>query len=436
MLSLLYGYSLKSQFYIIIIFMHENSVPNLAMTPISPIFCLEKTLGLNVKAIETWFHQQWQLTPPPITSSVDLRHAGYKLAPVDTNLFPAGFNNLNPDFLPQCVHAVQAIVAAKMPQCKKILLLPETHTRNTFYGENLKVLCSIFENAGFELRLGNIDSNESITVPTQHESILLEPLVRDDNRISLHDFIPCLVILNNDLSRGIPPILENLQQPIWPSVHLGWSSRLKSNHFKLYSEVVSEFAKLLQFDPWFIEPYFYPVENIDFMAQTGLDVLAEKAEFLLNETQKKYTEYAINDTPYLAVKADNGTYGMSVMMVKTSDSLQKLNRKQRTKMAASKGSQKVEKVLLQEGVYSCESMEDGSVAEPVVYMMGEYVVGGFYRVHHGRSNDENLNAPGMYFEPLKYAACNAPNRFYIYSVIARLAALAAAREIAISGAVG
>ncbi len=65
-------------------------------------------------------------------------------------------------------------------------------------------------------------------------------------------------------------------------------------------------------------------------------------------------------------------------------------------------------------------------------------------MHQGRGTDENLNAPGMHFEPLAFAkACNmpsdelnavdCPNRFYVYGVIARLAALAAGREIAAIG---
>jgi len=54
--------------------------------------------------------------------------------------------------------------------------------------------------------------------------------------------------------------------------------------------------------------------------------------------------------------------------------------------------------------------------------------------------DENLNSPGMDFHPLAFAdSCITPrrnespdaepNRFYAYGVIARLALLAAAREI-------
>ncbi|HET7796525.1 MAG TPA: glutamate--cysteine ligase, partial [Nevskia sp.] len=82
-----------------------------------------------------------------------------------------------------------------------------------------------------------------------------------------------------------------------------------------------------------------------------------------------------------------------------------------------------------------------STAEPVVYMIDKHVVGGFYRVHGGRSNTENLNAPGASFQPLAFAdPCNCPdtaqnpdavpNRFYAYGVVARMAMVAAARETA------
>jgi glutamate--cysteine ligase len=96
--------------------------------------------------------------------------------------------------------------------------------------------------------------------------------------------------------------------------------------------------------------------------------------------------------------------------------------------------------MVQEGVYTFETWgAKNAVAEPVVYMIDHYVVGGFYRVHTERRPDENLNAPGMHFEPLAFAGpcCYPdlsqepdanPNRFYAYGVIARLALLAAARE--------
>jgi glutamate--cysteine ligase len=141
----------------------------------------------------------------------------------------------------------------------------------------------------------------------------------------------------------------------------------------------------------------------------------------------------------VVVKADAGTYGMGVMTVKDASELIGLNRKQRNKMSVVKEGLEVHDVIIQEGVHTFETL-NGAVAEPVVYMMDHYVVGGFYRVHTQRGRDENLNAPGMHFEPLAFEApcslpdCNQspdapPNRFYAYGVVARLALLAASVEI-------
>ncbi|MBA2651692.1 MAG: glutamate--cysteine ligase [Tatlockia sp.] len=425
-------------------------VPHLTTAHSGPLNHIEKIILNQVVNIETWFREKWQETPPPINSSVDLRHAGYKLAPVDTNLFPAGFNNLNPDFMPLCIQAAQATLVDLLPTCRKILILPESHTRNLFYMQSLAVLRDIYTKAGYVVRIGSLDPElvEPLKISLdEHKTLLIEPLKRKVNKVGLADFDPCILLLNNDLSNGIPEILQGIQQPIVPTPQLGWASRLKSNHFNFFDEVASEFADLVEMDPWLINPYFKAFEGVDFMAQDGIENLAIETDALLAKIKDKYLTYDIQEEPFVVIKADNGTYGMSVMMAHSGEKLRQLNRKQRTKMAASKGGRKVDRVILQEGVYTFETMPEGEVAEPVVYMIGQFVVGGFYRVHQGRGKDENLNAPGMHFEPLAFAqACNmpqnelaaveCPNRFYTYGVIARLAALAAAREIAATGGEG
>ncbi len=422
----------------------DSPVPHLTTAHAGPLHPIEAAILNQVITIEAWFRKFWRLTPAPITSSVDLRHAGFKIAPVDTNLYPAGFNNLNPDFHPLCIQAAQSVLRDGVPDCTKILLLPESHTRNLHYLQSLSVLRDIFAKAGFIVRIGSLDP--AVTMPmnvtTERGAVLLiEPLERQATRVRLQDFDPCLLLLNNDLSSGIPALLQGLQQSIQPPIQLGWSSRLKSSHFKYYSEVANEFAALINLDPWLINPLFSAVHGVDFMNQTGVDELAAAVDKLLVEIRAKYATYAIKEKPFVVVKADNGTHGMSVMTVHDGAQLLALNRKQRMRMSATKGSQKVNRFIIQEGVYSFETMPNGAVAEPVVYMIGQFVVGGFYRVHQKRGSDENLNAPGMHFEPLAFAqACNMPcddlaaedppNRFYAYGVIARLAALAAAREVA------
>lgn len=427
---------------------NEVPVPHLTTAHTGPLHHVEKIILNQVATIEAWFRQQWQLTPPSLTSSVDLRHAGFKLAPVDTNLFPAGFNNLNPEFLPLCIQAAQSVLVKSIPNCTKILIIPESHTRNQFYLQSLAVLQTILVKAGFVVRIGSADADLISPIEVEiegQEDLLIEPIERQGDKIGLPDFNPCLLVLNNDLSNGVPDILEGIEQPIQPPARLGWSSRLKSNHFYFFDEVAKEFATLVDIDSWLINPYFTAINGMDFIAHAGIETLANEVDKLLALIREKYATLGIQDKPFAVVKADNGTYGMSVIMVHSGDEIRQLNRKQRTKMSSSKGGRKVDKVIIQEGVYTFETMPDGAVAEPVVYMIGQFVVGGFYRVHQGRGIDENLNAPGMHFEPLAFAnACNmpcdelaivdCPNRFYVYGVIARLAALAAAREIAALGA--
>ena len=269
-------------------------------------------------------------------------------------------------------------------------------------------------------------------------SLILESLIRQNDQLKLENYEPCMIILNNDLSDGVPAILEHLKQPIFPAAKLGWATRLKSQHFEHYQTITEEFSKLLDIDSWLLNPIFDNCGEVDFVSRTGEDCVAKKVDELIAKIQLKYNEYGITQAPYVVVKADAGSYGMGVMTVRSGEEIINLNRKQRVKMASTKG-QKISRVIIQEGVYTFETVgPDQAVAEPVVYMLGQYVIGGFYRVHTGRGMDENLNAPGMHFEPLAFATCcntpriskdaHQPNRFYAYGVVARLALLAAARE--------
>lgn len=421
-----------------------STVPHLTTALRGHLQHLETHLLRQQFDIEYWFRQQWQKTPAPFYASVDLRNAGFKLAPVDTNLFPAGFNNLNPAFLPLCVQAVQSAIERLSPNASRILLIPENHTRNLHYLESLSTLCDILQKSGLEVRLGSLSSDiktpQKITLPSQ-KNLLFEPLTRVGERVMVENFMPCLVLLNNDLSSGLPAILENISQNIMPPLRLGWYARLKSEHFTYYRQVAQEFSTQLGMDPWLIDPLFKNCGEINFMKKEGEDCLVDNANTLLNNIQKKYKEFNIPHKPFIVVKADAGTYGIGVMTVHDALEIRVLNRKQRTRMSTTKGGQAIRKVILQEGVYTFETWgERQSVAEPVVYMIDHFVVGGFYRVHTGRSINENLNAPGMHFEPLAFAdSCNTPNhsmepdacpnRFYAYGVIARLALLAAAREL-------
>lgn len=390
---------------------------------------------------------EWMEHTPPFYTSVDIRNAGFKLAPVDTNLYPGGWNNLTPEMLPLAVQAAMAAIEKICPEARNLLLIPENHTRNTFYLSNVVQLQRIFHMAGLNVRIGSI--NPEIKEATKIElpngdHVVLEPVIRDKRRLGLENFDPCTILLNNDLSAGIPGILEDLaEQYLLPPLHAGWSVRRKSLHFQSYEEVSKRFGKLLGIDSWLINPMFASCGEVNFSESTGMECLVSNVDLLLSKIKKKYKEYGINEKPFVVVKADNGTYGMGIMTVRDVKDLDALNRKTRNKMSVIKDGQEVDQVIIQEGVLTHERIND-AVAEPVVYMMDRYVVGGFYRVHADRGIDENLNAPGASFAPLAFEqnaqlpqpgvkpGASVPNRFYMYGVIGRLAMLAASYELEIT----
>ena len=421
-------------------------VPHLVTALNGPLLDLENKILSATPAIERWFRLEWQEHTPPFYCSVDLRNAGFKLAPVDTNLFPGGFNNLAPEMLPLAVQAAMAAIEKYCPDAKNLLLIPEAHTRNSFYLQNIARLMQIFRQTGLNVRLGSLSPDLKTPQPIDlpdGTTLTLEPLERSANgrRLGLKNFDPCTVLLNNDLSAGIPSILNDLnEQTLLPPLHAGWAMRRKTNHFAAYDDVVKKFAKMIDIDPWMLNPYFTKCGPINFQDQEGEEAVAALVDALLVKIRKKYKEYGIKETPFVIVKADAGTYGMGIMTVKSGSEVKDLNRKQRNKMAVVKDGIEVTDVIIQEGVHTFERIND-SVAEPVVYMIDRYVVGGFYRVHADRDINENLNAPGAHFVPLAFAqqhalpdmhakpGTTAPNRFYMYGVVARLALLAASIEL-------
>ena len=432
----------------------------------------EQVLLQNQTRIEAWFRQKWKQHRPPFYGSVDIRNAGYKMASIDMNLFPGGFNNLNPNFIPLASIATQDAVDRACDNARSVLLVPENHTRNTFYLQNVYALAGILRNAGFEVRIGSL--NPEITEAVELETALgnrltIEPLLRTRGRVHLADgFSPCFVLLNNDLSAGVPEILQDISQTVLPPLHGGWTTRRKTEHFAAYNRIAAEFAELLGIDEWQINPYFEKIGGLNFQEREGEDALAAAVERVLAKIQAKYDEKGITDQPFVIVKADAGTYGMGVMSVKSADEVRGLNRKNRNKMAKVKEGLEVSEVIVQEGIYTYETL-NGAVCEPVVYMMDRFVIGGFFRVHEGRGADENLNAGGMVFVPLNHSipttGCadeneaqdsdessdckrvfaqwdelgiprpnpqdpdSTGNRLYVYGVMARLSLLAAALEL-------
>ncbi|MFP4473711.1 MAG: glutamate--cysteine ligase [Candidatus Omnitrophota bacterium] len=398
--------------------------------------------------ILSWLKQHECSQELPFYSSVDVRDAGFKIAVVDTNIFPAGFNNLCPHGLDDAALLFRLAIRRRVPGAKRLLLIAEEHTRNTWYLENVRILQDIIQRAGFEATVATFlrvqpefcERTNFVEVATAADKPLrvycLKNLL-EEYRAGKREFD--LVILNNDLIEGIPDILKQSPVPVYPSLQAGWHSRLKSLHFNHMNDLLKDFSSLLDIDPWIFSTAFRAVEDIDVGNEDHRVRLQDTASELLQEIRGQYRRHDIEEQPYLVVKADAGTYGMGVLAIEDPSELTALNRKGRNKLSSGKGSVPITRYLLQEGVPTIHEVDE-KVSEVCMYQVENHLIGGFFRSHSTKGSRDNLNARGMLFKKIcphreefkemeAHNGTHEPEMFDVYRILARVAAIAAHREI-------
>lgn len=167
------------------------TVPHLLTANPHLIENIERHILEHQDEIEIWLRQQFYKSPAPFYASVDLRNAGFKLAPVDTNLFPAGFNNLNSASKPLCIQAFQIALERFFPNAKGIVIIPESHTRNLKYLDNVVTIQEYITLAGYHCYLGtlreDIVSPSNIDLPSGRQ-IPLNPIHREGNSTQYRRF--------------------------------------------------------------------------------------------------------------------------------------------------------------------------------------------------------------------------------------------------------
>jgi glutamate--cysteine ligase len=394
---------------------------------------LAELIDSKRELIEDWFAEKYGKTPKLFYSSVDIRHSGYKLSPVDTNLFPAGFNLLSELQKEKASEYVKNYFYEQLKSKKNLILIAENHTRNKYYLENIYCLQKIIIEAGINVKLGMLglgegDDSTIILETISGKNLQINKIIRDNDKLCIDNFIADAVLVNNDLSSGSPEILKDLRDtPIFPPIGLGWYQRRKSSHFETYDQVAREFGREFGFDHWLISGIFSKCGKIDFKNKDGLYCVAENVEKTIFKISEKYKEYEIKDEPYVFVKANSGTYGMGIMSVRSGEEIIDINKKNRKNMSNIKEGVANTEVVIQEGIKTIDKIEDAA-AEPLVYLVNSMPVGCTYRVNKNKDNEQNLNSPGMVFHNFESLETESNVNCPAQGLIARIASLAAARE--------
>ena len=371
-------------------------------------------IAKNLNKIDEWIKKKKEISKPPFYTSTDIRVSENKVVAVDTNIFPAGFNNLSNYFLKKSAKNIKMYIEKLNLPVERILIIPELHTRNPFYWDNIIAIKKMFEIAGILSDVGLIvDDGANFMIEFDSSSDLkvkAATVDKSNNKVFVNDFMPDLILINNDFSTHFPNILKDIDQPVIPPVEVGWHSRRKNIHFDFYNSLVDEFCKIFNMDSNIFQLKTELIKNIN--VEEYDDRL--KVANLINDLKSR-----IGSEQNIFIKSNSGTYGMSVMQVNEGSQFVNLNRSGKKKMKVSKGGKLLSDLIVQEGVDSIFGKK-----EPVYYLIDCEVSGAFYRVNDNKSSRDNLNTRGMYFEPISESGLNPT-----ISIISQIGSLATGLEI-------
>lgn len=154
--------------------------------------------------VQAWLAARAAEKAPFLYGSVDLRHSGQKIVPVDANVYPGGFNNLSKAAADRAAMAAKHYFAKHHKGAERVLIVPENHTRNLPYLENVACLRDILEAAGLEVRIGTLleEHQAPFELETSAGRAITEyPLeLQGDALATREGFVPDVVVTNNDRS--------------------------------------------------------------------------------------------------------------------------------------------------------------------------------------------------------------------------------------------
>ena len=380
-----------------------------------------------------WYNSQISDSYVPFYASFDIRDAGFKIGNVDGNIFPAGFNNIcqmDKDTAPELI---ESYLKNRFPDKKELLLLSEDHLKNTFYWENVASISDLLVDSGYNVKIGmlspEIEKEIQVETYTGRKVDVLK-VSSDNGQLMTSNGVPDLVISNNDFSNSYEgtDFSNTLMTPL---KELGWYQRKKMSYFKYYNQYVEKFSEFIDEDPWLFKVETQSFIDFDVSDENSRDKLAQQVDVLISDIQNKYDEHGIKEKPYVFVKNNSGTYGLGILTASSGDDVRSWNYKSKKKMKATKGGGGISQVIIQEGIPSALT-EEGATAEPVLYMLGAELAGGFLRTHEKKDALQSLNSPGAVYKKLclsdlrvRAEGCVLEN---VYGWVAKLGLLAISQE--------
>ena len=361
----------------------------------SVIHNLTQRLEEKRSEIKKWMQEKRTEIPIPIYGSVDIRDSGWKVAVVDSNHFPAGFNNVSKNDESRLSSLLKSHILRLNEDCSWVHLYPESHTRNKGYVENVKTIKRLIEGAGYKCTVGSPELRAFGSLDGLTGPLMLDKVSLVDETLVVDNETPDLIMLNNDLTEGILPGLSSNQ--VIPPTHMGWQRRRKSEHYECLKSYIEEIAKILGVDSWHLMADWFVSEDKCLEKETCREMLAAEVDEFLANLKARYLKMGVERDPVVFIKNDRGTYGLGIMSVSSGEELLNLSNRKFKRLMYSKGGVDVENFLIQEGIPTCLKTPEGHPVEPVVYLVDGEAASWFYRINSKKGDLENLNSPSAQF---------------------------------------
>jgi glutamate--cysteine ligase len=329
----------------------------------------------------------------PFYASVDIRDAGWKVAAVDANAYPAGFNNVSKNQQAHLAEHLLEWLANEHPNVEWLHIWPESHTRNKGYVENLLVLRDLLSSGGLKVTVGSPKLSGLPEVEGLTGNLKLSETTAD-GELLVSGEQPDLLVLNHDLSDGRLKGIGDI--PVAPPQEMGWFQRRKSSHFKHAQPFIDKAAEILEIDPWLLGTHWFVSEDKCLEKDVCKIELAAQVDNCMEFLSGKYAEHGIEGEPVLFVKNDSGTYGLGIIEIRSGEELLNLSKRKVNRLTYGKGGKDAVDFLLQEGVPTDLKMAD-SVIEPCFYGAGGHGCSAFYRANDKKGVNANLNTPSTRF---------------------------------------
>lgn len=251
---------------------------------------LENFICRNWDDVNAYIENLKKDLPIPFYSSVDVRESKFKYAPVDHNMYPAGFNNLCSADLRDAIKVTSDRLKRINPNAKMIGIFPESNTKNLMYLDHLSTLGKLVEDAGYQVRFLSFDptlfgEGQDCLALTSHSGfhVTICKATIEDGELIVNGQKMDQIICNNDQSN--PRLIQwsDIKTPISPTPKIGWFRRQKNTHFSYYKKVADEFSAHFGINSDLLQAKFKGVEDVDFEQKNGLEKLGSAVDEVINQ---------------------------------------------------------------------------------------------------------------------------------------------------------